>query len=417
MTSPVPVRVIHSADSINLHSLPHTATEPLLFRGLVTSHWRALTDWSLSRVTTTFAANSAVVEAQFSMHTTSLASATLPPRGEVDRIRRHCTLTEFVRTFVQGAGDGELTRQSHWGYVSYCYLRELLEDECPSALIDWSRFNAELTSLDTTLWVGTAGSFTPCHYDSYGCNWVAQIDGRKRWRVWPPDAPMAPTRVPFEESTVWSALPLAQHTGGFEAVLEPGDVLFVPHHWWHFVESLTDSVAANLWVPHSADTLDNEIEAVVRLLAELLVGERPPAEQQRLVNPGEMLGFREENLNLVASVLDFRYSVLIEDWFRIEYLLTALTSESVLSAAAALDSTINTAQLTQTLTDICNDTAVHGDDDDDAVIPIEQLLHVMTHRTVVTVLVRELKHQAASRADAEYPLPVGTDGQSMPGML
>jgi HSPB1-associated protein 1 len=147
--------------------------------------------------------------------------------------------------------------------VSYCYLRQLLDDECPPSLIDWSRFSATATSLDTTLWIGTAGSFTPCHYDSYGCNWVAQIDGRKRWRVWPPHATpaMAPTRVPFEESTVWSALPVAQLSGGFEAVLEPGDVLFVPRHWWHFVESLTDSVAANLWVPHVADTAEAESEA------------------------------------------------------------------------------------------------------------------------------------------------------------
>jgi hypothetical protein len=412
MTSAAAVRVVESAaDSLDLRSIAATASEPILFRRLVAAHWGALCDWSLAQLPTTFAGNSAVVEAQFASYSDSLASNLLRPCGEVDRIRRHCTVAEFVRTFVHGAGDGALTRQSHWGYVSYCYLRQLLDDECPPSLIDWSRFSATATSLDTTLWIGTAGSFTPCHYDSYGCNWVAQIDGRKRWRVWPPHATpaMAPTRVPFEESTVWSALPVAQLSGGFEAVLEPGDVLFVPRHWWHFVESLTDSVAANLWVPHVADTAEAESEAVVRLLADVLVGAQPPPVLARLVNPGEEIGFCEENLSLVASVLDLRSPVLLDDWFRVEYLLAALTSDSVLRAAAALDRTVDTARLAQALTDRCRGAA------DDA--PVAQLLHIVTQASVVDALVRELKRQAASRSDAENPLPVGTDGQNMPGTL
>jgi HSPB1-associated protein 1 len=30
--------------------------------------------------------------------------------------------------------------------------------------------------------------------------------------------------------------------------LNPGDVLYVPHNWWHYVECLTDSISINSWV-------------------------------------------------------------------------------------------------------------------------------------------------------------------------
>jgi ribosomal protein L16 Arg81 hydroxylase len=30
--------------------------------------------------------------------------------------------------------------------------------------------------------------------------------------------------------------------------LEAGDVLYVPHNWWHYVESLTTSISINTWV-------------------------------------------------------------------------------------------------------------------------------------------------------------------------
>lgn len=33
-----------------------------------------------------------------------------------------------------------------------------------------------------------------------------------------------------------------------KVILEPGDVLFVPKKWWHYVESLETSISINTWI-------------------------------------------------------------------------------------------------------------------------------------------------------------------------
>lgn len=32
-----------------------------------------------------------------------------------------------------------------------------------------------------------------------------------------------------------------------EAILGPGDMLFIPKKWWHYVRSLTTSISVNFW--------------------------------------------------------------------------------------------------------------------------------------------------------------------------
>ncbi len=46
-------------------------------------------------------------------------------------------------------------------------------------MINWSDMGLKnRCGKDSTLWIGSQGSHTPCHYDTYGINFVAQIVGR-----------------------------------------------------------------------------------------------------------------------------------------------------------------------------------------------------------------------------------------------
>ncbi|CAF4409776.1 unnamed protein product, partial [Adineta steineri] len=101
-------------------------------------------------------------------------------------------------------------------------------------------------------WIGSQGSHTPCHYDTYGINFVAQILGRKRWLLFPPDSAISQlqTRIPYEESSVYldiepMILDKFHNIDVYDITLEPGDVLFVPKHWWHFVSSI-DSITISV---------------------------------------------------------------------------------------------------------------------------------------------------------------------------
>ena len=101
-------------------------------------------------------------------------------------------------------------RVQYWVYADYKYMHQLCDD-MPDMLsaIDWNVFGFQgRDGKDTTLWVGSEGACTPCHYDTYGCNLVAQLWGRKKWVLFSPGESerLYPTRVPFEESSVFSSV-------------------------------------------------------------------------------------------------------------------------------------------------------------------------------------------------------------------
>lgn len=178
-----------------------------------------------------------------------------------------------------------------WAYAAYLHMSN---DPYLSALqkdVPWdSIFPILPNSNGSTFWLGTKQSHTGCHYDTYGINFVLQVFGKKRWTLFPPtDSPfLYPTRIPLEESTVFSHInfqcpnflkyPLLLNSHPRVVVLQPGDILFVPRHWWHFVETVDEDIscAVNLWIdqPH----LDNVVrckEALTQLACFSLVKGAP----------------------------------------------------------------------------------------------------------------------------------------------
>uniref|UniRef100_A0A8C3DN18 HSPB1 associated protein 1 n=1 Tax=Corvus moneduloides TaxID=1196302 RepID=A0A8C3DN18_CORMO len=101
----------------------------------------------------------------------------------------------------------------YWAYADYKYIARIFEDK-PEIFQDvrWSDFGFPGRSgKESTLWIGSEGANTPCHLDSYGCNLVLQVQGRKRWHLFPPGDTsfLYPTRIPYEESSIFSKVNIA----------------------------------------------------------------------------------------------------------------------------------------------------------------------------------------------------------------
>lgn len=177
------------------------------------------------------------------------------------------TLEEFLTWNCDQSTTSEPFRDydhsKFWAYADYKYFVSLFEDKTDIFQdVKWSDFGFPgRNGQQSTLWIGSMGAHTPCHLDTYGCNLVFQVQGRKRWHLFPPeDTPfLYPTRIPYEESSVFSKInvvnpdlkrfPQFQKARRHMVTLSPGQVLFVPRHWWHYVESIDRvTVSINSWI-------------------------------------------------------------------------------------------------------------------------------------------------------------------------
>lgn len=97
--------------------------------------------------------------------------------------------------------------------------------------------------------------------------------------LYPPNASLIPVRLPYEESTVYSRFNIYCLNEEEKdwlldipdkpklITLEPGDVLFVPNGWWHYVESLDQiNVSVNIWGKLKTDSRARVEEALVKLI-------------------------------------------------------------------------------------------------------------------------------------------------------
>ena len=118
--------------------------------------------------------------------------------------------------------------------------------------------------------MGTAGTRTRCHFDSYH-NILAQVVGYKFCILFPPEVgkglypvtgddakdSCAQGNISMidveeeEEEREGGANPRFPLYPGRKAswmgVLGPGDCLFIPQGWWHYIRAITTSISVNFW--------------------------------------------------------------------------------------------------------------------------------------------------------------------------
>ena len=105
-----------------------------------------------------------------------------------------------------------------WCSLNYVPVSKVFEhssaDGSASKWIDWDALGAG-PSTHANFWMGTKGSHTACHQDTYGRNTVVQAHGTKRWILYPPECAddLYPTRTPYEESTVYSRVYMVDCSG------------------------------------------------------------------------------------------------------------------------------------------------------------------------------------------------------------
>jgi hypothetical protein len=135
------------------------------------------------------------------------------------------------------------------------------------------------------IWMGEGGATTAAHWDM-DSNLYVQFYGRKRfllfspsdyklWKSYPRASPnhkqvqmeqANPSRYAYRLTPNASRLPIA-----YEAILEPGDLLYIPAYWYHHVEAMISpagtshggkttsteylSISSNFWSTNSMDFL------------------------------------------------------------------------------------------------------------------------------------------------------------------
>lgn len=120
-----------------------------------------------------------------------------------------------------------------------------------------------------SVWIGPANTYIGFHVDNHTVfdgvgNIFAQLYGRKEITLVSPRhgnlmyrrereaGDHWHSRVDFE-SRDYSATPRFREVVCLQAVLEPGDVLFIPPYYWHTVRSLSTSISATFhWLEHRA---------------------------------------------------------------------------------------------------------------------------------------------------------------------
>ena len=154
---------------------------------------------------------------------------TMPFREYVDLVQTSGPTNDFYMT-ANNTSRNRAALAALWSDAPP--IREYLDDASPD-----SGF----------FWFGPAGTKTPFHHDLTN-NFMAQVIGRKRILL----VPLADTAHMYNHLHCYSQVdggaidtarfPSIEHAQVIECTLVPGELLFLPTGWWHYVEALDASV-------------------------------------------------------------------------------------------------------------------------------------------------------------------------------
>jgi ribosomal protein L16 Arg81 hydroxylase len=211
---------------------------PVVLQGLM-DDWPALGRWSLDY----FREHCGDIEVEIM----SGRNANPNHAFEHERHRATVRMAQFVRMLEEAGETNDfymVPRNENWRREGLSLLRK--DVRAPSGIID-----PALDPTMMTLLLGPAGTLTPLHHDNMNVL-LAQVLGRKHvglvpsfepHRVYPRHGTFSHVDATNPDATRHPAFLEASRV---EVVLEPGEMLFIPVGWWHWVRALDISASVSL---------------------------------------------------------------------------------------------------------------------------------------------------------------------------
>jgi LPS sulfotransferase NodH len=215
----------------------YAANRPVIIQNLMTG-WRAMTAWTPEYLKSVV--GDLVVEI--------MAGRDADPKYEMNG-RKHRTELRFA-DYIDMVYRGKVTNDYYMVANNAFFQRP----EAQPLLEDFTAFPEYLNPANAGrqcfLWFGPAGTVTPLHHDTSNIL-TAQVAGRKRYRL----IPASQWQYVYNSTGVFSDVdcgrpdlnryPKFRQATVIDVVMEPGEALFMPVGWWHYVRALDVSMTVS----------------------------------------------------------------------------------------------------------------------------------------------------------------------------
>ncbi|XP_075163455.1 jumonji domain containing 5 [Haematobia irritans] len=204
-------------------------------------HWHAIDKWLNLNYILKLAGNRTVPIEIGSNYTTEEWSQQMMKIK--DFLKRQFGSTDVVPANIEYLAQHELFEQ----------IPQLKKD---ISIPDYCSLGNHTEAVDIKAWLGPKGTISPMHYDPKH-NLLCQVFGSKRIILASPNDSeyLYPHTGEFLSNTSqidaasldFDKFPLLTNVKFYKLTLQPGDCLYMPPKWWHFVESESPSFSVSFW--------------------------------------------------------------------------------------------------------------------------------------------------------------------------
>lgn len=159
--------------------------------------------------------------------------------------------SEYLDRYVERGAPEEMAYLAQ--VKLFDHIPALRDDIC---IPDLALSQADEDDVHVNAWLGPSDTVTPCHHDPYD-NLLCQVFGSKYIRLYAPTE--SHKMYPHEQRALANAsmvdvlspdldsFPLYRDARYQDCILKEGDMLYIPHGWWHYVRSLETSFSVSFW--------------------------------------------------------------------------------------------------------------------------------------------------------------------------